>query len=184
MTQYFGKYRGKVIDAADPRGLGRVKVTVPAVYGESLVVWAMPCAPYAGKGVGLWAPPAKGSGVWVEFEGGDPDLPIVSGGFWLEGEAPVASGDRGVIGLFSPAGALPFSGDGKDALATLLLGAPGAEAKATIRATAKGVAITVKGATITVSEDKVDIAAPQGTVEVTGAAVRVKQDGAEVSTGT
>ena len=31
---------------------------------------------------------AKGASVWVEFEGGDPDLPIWSGCFWASGEVP------------------------------------------------------------------------------------------------
>jgi hypothetical protein len=48
----------------------------------------MPCAPYAGPGVGLFAIPPVGANVWVEFEGGDPDYPIWSGGFWGVGEAP------------------------------------------------------------------------------------------------
>jgi hypothetical protein len=29
-----------------------------------------------------------GANVWVEFEGGDPDFPIYSGGFWGIGEVP------------------------------------------------------------------------------------------------
>jgi hypothetical protein len=32
--------------------------------------------------------PPVGANVWVEFEGGDPDSPIWSGGFWGLGEAP------------------------------------------------------------------------------------------------
>jgi hypothetical protein len=50
----------------------------------------MPCAPYAGSGVGLFAIPPVGANVWVEFEGGDPDYPIWSGCFWGVGEAPAA----------------------------------------------------------------------------------------------
>ncbi len=42
----------------------------------------MPCTPYAGAGVGLFAVPPIGANVWVEFEGGDPDYPICSGCFW------------------------------------------------------------------------------------------------------
>lgn len=48
----------------------------------------MPCVPYAGKGVGLFAIPPKGTNVWVEFEGGDPDYPIWTGCFWGDGELP------------------------------------------------------------------------------------------------
>ena len=86
--QYFGKYRGKVENNIDPMMMGRVQVSVPAVLGQGSLSWAMPCAPYAGSGVGFFAVPPVGANVWVEFEGGDPDYPIYSGGFWGIGEAP------------------------------------------------------------------------------------------------
>lgn len=90
MSQFFGKYRGKVENNIDPMQQGRVQVSVPAVMGEGRSGWAMPCAPYAGSGVGFFTIPPKGTNVWVEFEGGDPDYPIWSGCFWGMGEAPVA----------------------------------------------------------------------------------------------
>lgn len=52
-------------------------------------MWAMPCVPYAGQGVGLFAIPPNGANIWVEFEGGNPDYPIWSGCFWGLGEIPV-----------------------------------------------------------------------------------------------
>jgi hypothetical protein len=88
MKQFFGKYRGKVENNLDPRQIGRVQVSVPAVYGEGRLSWAMPCVPYAGAGVGFFTVPPTGANVWVEFEEGDPDYPIWSGCFWGEGEAP------------------------------------------------------------------------------------------------
>jgi hypothetical protein len=89
MTPFFGKYRGKVENNIDPLQLGRVQVSVPAVLGDGRLSWALPCAPYAGNGVGFFAVPPIGANVWVEFEGGDPDYPIYSGGFWGTGETPV-----------------------------------------------------------------------------------------------
>ena len=86
-SHYFGKFRGTVIDNDDPNKRGRVKVSVPAVL-ESLEVWAMPCVPYAGDGVGFYVMPETGSGVWVEFERGDPSFPIWSGCFWGDDELP------------------------------------------------------------------------------------------------
>ena len=86
-NRYFGKYRGTVTDNNDETSRGRVKVSVPAVLG-SLETWAMPCLPYAGDGVGLFSVPEINSGVWVEFEGGDPSFPIYSGGFWVDNELP------------------------------------------------------------------------------------------------
>ncbi|MCB0067536.1 MAG: baseplate assembly protein [Caldilineaceae bacterium] len=69
---------------------GRIQVSCPAVLGDGSLSWAMPCAPYAGNGVGFFAIPPTGANVWVEFEGGDPDYPIWSGGFWGPGEAPAS----------------------------------------------------------------------------------------------
>ena len=89
MTQFFGKYRGKVENNVDPQQQGRIQVSVPAVLGQGGLSWAMPCVPYAGSGVGFFAIPPNGANVWVEFEGGDPDYPIWSGCFWGLGETPV-----------------------------------------------------------------------------------------------
>lgn len=88
MTQYFGKYRGKVENNLDPLQLGRIQVSVPAVLGGGRMSWAMPCVPYAGPQVGLFLVPPVGANIWVEFEGGDPDYPIWSGCFWGVGEVP------------------------------------------------------------------------------------------------
>ena len=88
MTQFFGKYRGKVENNVDPMQMGRLQVSVAAVLGDGRQSWAMPCAPYFGSGVGLFAIPPTGANVWVEFEAGDSDYPIWSGGFWGTGEAP------------------------------------------------------------------------------------------------
>ncbi|HYP19095.1 MAG TPA: phage baseplate assembly protein V [Chloroflexia bacterium] len=88
MSQFFGKYRGKVAQNIDPMQLGRVQVSVPAVLGEGSMSWAMPCAPYGGPGVGFFTVPPVGANVWVEFEGGDSDFPIWSGCFWGVGEVP------------------------------------------------------------------------------------------------
>ncbi|HET7076998.1 MAG TPA: phage baseplate assembly protein V [Chloroflexia bacterium] len=88
MSQFFGKYRGKVANNIDPMQLGRVQVSVPAVLGEGSLSWAMPCAPYGGPGVGFFTVPPVGANIWVEFEAGDPDYPIWSGCFWGVGEVP------------------------------------------------------------------------------------------------
>ena len=85
---FFGKYRGTVANNVDPMMQGRVQVSVPAVLGDGRLAWAMPCVPYAGRGVGLFAVPPVGANVWVEFEAGNPDAPIVAGCFWDTGEAP------------------------------------------------------------------------------------------------
>lgn len=80
--KYYGKYRGVVINNVDPLQKGRLLVQVPDVLGLSISSWAMPCVPIAGLQMGTYFVPIIGSGVWVEFEGGDPDYPIWVGGFW------------------------------------------------------------------------------------------------------
>jgi Type VI secretion system/phage-baseplate injector OB domain len=85
--RYFGKHRGILTDNADPTNRGRLKVRVPAVL-DDLEVWAMPCAPCAGAGMGFYALPEQGTGVWVEFEAGDPSYPIWTGFFWADDELP------------------------------------------------------------------------------------------------
>jgi uncharacterized protein involved in type VI secretion and phage assembly len=90
-SRYFSKYRGTVKDNADPTNRGRLKVEVPAVLG-TLTAWAMPCVPYAGKGVGFYSLPEAGTGVWVEFEAGDPSYPIWTGCFWADNELPDKGG--------------------------------------------------------------------------------------------
>lgn len=90
--KYYGLYRGYVVDNKDPEGMGRLKVSVPAVLGiddetEKPLIsgWAYPKFPVAGNGWGLnLIPPIKnpdGSNVmvWVEFEQGDVDYPVWSG---------------------------------------------------------------------------------------------------------
>lgn len=86
-NRHYGKYRGVVINNADPTSKGRVMVSVPAVLGE-LQAWAMPCVPYTGTGAGHYMIPEIGAGVWVEFEAGDPSFPIWTGGFWADNEPP------------------------------------------------------------------------------------------------
>lgn len=82
MDKYYGKYRGLVINNVDPLQKGRLLVQVPDVLGLSVSSWAMPCVPIAGPQMGTYFVPIVGAGVWVEFEAGDPDYPIWTGGFW------------------------------------------------------------------------------------------------------
>jgi uncharacterized protein involved in type VI secretion and phage assembly len=82
MNRYFGKYRGVVVGNLDPEQRGRIMATVPAIAGMVPGTWAMPCVPFAGQQSGVYVLPAIGAGVWMEFEQGDPDYPIWTGGFW------------------------------------------------------------------------------------------------------
>lgn len=88
--RFYGKYRGLVIENIDPLQIGRVLLQCPDVLGETPSSWAMPCVPVAGIQSGCFVVPPIGSQVWVEFEQGDPDYPIWTGGFWgTVGDVPV-----------------------------------------------------------------------------------------------
>jgi len=76
---FYGKYRATVTDIQDPLLIGRVRAKVPDVMGDQESGWAMPCFPSGGSGMGFFALPKVGAGVWIEFEHGDPDYPIWAG---------------------------------------------------------------------------------------------------------
>jgi uncharacterized protein involved in type VI secretion and phage assembly len=85
-NRFYGKYRGIVSDV--DASTCRIKAKVPAVLGDTDSGWCMPCVPYAGPQVGIAFLPEVGSGVWVEFEGGDVSYPVWVGCYWREGEVP------------------------------------------------------------------------------------------------
>jgi uncharacterized protein involved in type VI secretion and phage assembly len=80
--KYYGKYCGTVVNNVDPMQIGRIQAIVPDVSGPIPSSWAMPCLPSAGINTGVFTVPQIGSGVWIEFEQGDPDRPIWVGGYW------------------------------------------------------------------------------------------------------
>jgi uncharacterized protein involved in type VI secretion and phage assembly len=80
--QFFGKFRGSVIDNVDLEGRGRIRVIVPDVSPLPLLTPALPSLPIGGLQSGLFSVPVVGSGVWVEFEQGDLDYPIWTGIYW------------------------------------------------------------------------------------------------------
>lgn len=165
MSTFFGKYRGRVENNLDPMMLGRVQVSVPAVLGEGTLSWAMPCVPYAGNGLGLFAVPPVGANVWVEFEGGNPDYPILAGCFWGTGEVPaqpalpfvkVLKTDSIELKLDDTPGAGGF---------TLQVEPPVAPGTIRIACTMSGVEISLGAASITLDPARVSI--NNGALEVT-----------------
>lgn len=87
--RYYGKYRGVVTNNVDLEQKGRLLVEVSDVLGLTPSTWAMPAVPVAGIQSGMYVMPTIGAGVWVEFEHGDPNLPIWSGCWWgSAGEVP------------------------------------------------------------------------------------------------
>ncbi len=87
--RYYGKYRGMVLNNVDPMQQGRLLLQVADVDALLPTTWALPCFPFTGRQMGMWALPQIGAGVWVEFEQGDPDYPIWVGGWYGNaGEVP------------------------------------------------------------------------------------------------
>ena len=105
MTErFYGKYLGIVVDNEDPKGLARLRVKVPEVFGEETTGWCLPCSPLAGLGTGLAAVPPIDSQVYVEWSGGDLNrVPIWSGGPWPDGDGIEDAGPDAIV-LTTPAG--------------------------------------------------------------------------------
>ena len=104
MADFFGKYRGTIVNAVDPEDRGRIEVVVQD--GPSTdSVWAMPCFPS-----GMFMIPDEYSAVWVEFERGDPSFPVWSGCFYPLGDPLPAAADAAanpgvpVIAMHTPRG--------------------------------------------------------------------------------
>jgi uncharacterized protein involved in type VI secretion and phage assembly len=108
-NRFYGKYRGVVtdVDAATMR----VKASVPAVLPGAPTGWCAPCVPYAGPQVGFLMLPEVGSGVWIEFEGGDVSFPIWTGCYWSAGDVP-SSASADVKTIVTTAGTLSFDNTG------------------------------------------------------------------------
>jgi uncharacterized protein involved in type VI secretion and phage assembly len=80
--KFYGIYRGTVMNNIDPMQIGRIMVIVPDVGSITPSTWAMPCVPLSGKQMGTFMVPQIGASVWLQFEGGDPDRPVWTGGWW------------------------------------------------------------------------------------------------------
>jgi len=108
-NRFYGKYRGTVtdVDAATMR----IKANVPAVLPGAPTGWCAPCVPYAGPQVGFLMLPEVGSGVWIEFEGGDVSFPIWTGCYWSAGDVP-SSAAADVKSIVTTAGTLSFDNGG------------------------------------------------------------------------
>lgn len=91
-SRFFGKHRGIVTDV-DAETM-RIKATVPAVLADQPTGWCVACVPYAGAAQGFAFLPEVGSGVWIEFEGGDLSYPIWTGCYWRTDEPPSQATDK------------------------------------------------------------------------------------------
>jgi hypothetical protein len=90
MSRHYGKYEGTVEENFDPMGRGRLLVKVPAIFHDG-TIWAEPCVPYAGSGLGFFMMPPKKANVWVEFVEGRANRAVWSGCYWIDDRsAPVS----------------------------------------------------------------------------------------------
>jgi len=89
--KFYGKYKATVFNNVDPEFRGRLMCIVPDVLGVVPSTWCECCAPLAGPTgppMGVYMVPPIGAGVWVEFQLGDPDMPIWSGCRFAIGNPP------------------------------------------------------------------------------------------------
>ena len=87
--RYYSSYRGFVYDVKDPLVLGRIKIIIPEVGGDTpYEYWAHPIGVFSGKGYGSQVLPQKGDLVWVSFEGGHPEVPCWQHGYFGANEMP------------------------------------------------------------------------------------------------
>jgi phage protein D/phage baseplate assembly protein gpV len=84
---------GIVTDNADPQGLGRVRVQLPALSNTYETGWAPVLAPGAGPQRGLCFLPEVNDQVVVGFWEGDPQHPFVLGGLWSANDPPPLGAD-------------------------------------------------------------------------------------------
>jgi uncharacterized protein involved in type VI secretion and phage assembly len=90
--RYYGKHRATVLNNLDPENRGRVQVQLADRFGLFPSTWALPAFQMAAIQCGLVTIPPIRASVWVEFEAGDTDYPIWSGGFFESpAEMPVMS---------------------------------------------------------------------------------------------
>jgi hypothetical protein len=165
-NRYYGKYRGLVINNIDPLQIGRVMVQCADVLGEIPSSWALPCVPAAGIQAGMFIVPPIGSQVWIEFEQGNPDYPIWTGGFWgLVADIPVFATAPPAI---PPGQNIVLQTSGQNTL--ILSDAPPTPATGGI------ILKSVSGAMIVVNETGIYISNGQGaTITLIGPAVAINE---------
>lgn len=87
---YYSLYRGIVYSNEDPENLQRLQLIIPQLTGSDYYsYWALPRNVFFGAGYGEQKLPAKGDLVWVEFEGGKPEIPVWSHGHPGKKEVPL-----------------------------------------------------------------------------------------------
>lgn len=169
MPPMYGKYRGKVQENNDPQRLGRIRALVPAVTSDVLN-WAMPCVPYAGPQEGFLMLPPVGANVWVEFEGGDLNYPIWSGGFWgdtTQQQPPTDATDPRFKVLQTETIVLIFDDQAGKLTAKLKPKADkGTGQTMSLEMDDKAIVLTAKTVTVTITPDHIELKQGSATITV------------------
>jgi uncharacterized protein involved in type VI secretion and phage assembly len=83
-----------VKELEDPQGEGRFLVEFSWMGGRNVSYWAPMATLMAGNGKGTWFPPAKGDEVFVAFDRGQVDHPIIVGYAWNGVDRPPSTHPR------------------------------------------------------------------------------------------
>jgi uncharacterized protein involved in type VI secretion and phage assembly len=157
-TRFFGKYRGTVTDIDDNEGkIGRIKAKVPAVFGDTESPWALPALPFAGPKHGLFLLPEVDDGVWIEFEGGNPALPIWSGFWWgKESEIPGPKTSKARV-FATSAGHQLVLDDDADKVHLFYAKDPNGDAKGEITMSSSGITIKFGQCSIEIKNSEINV---------------------------
>jgi uncharacterized protein involved in type VI secretion and phage assembly len=167
VNNHYGKYRGIVMENIDPMQMGRLMVQIPDVSNVIPSTWAMPCVPFAGIQSGFFAVPEIGSGVWIEFEQGNPDYPIWVGCYWA------SAADVPALALAAPPALQQVVIQTTEQNMLLISDVPGPTGGIMLKTSA--------GAFISISDIGVTISNGQGaTISMTGPAVTINEGAMEV----
>ncbi|CAM5639454.1 MULTISPECIES: phage baseplate assembly protein V [Streptomyces] len=171
-NRYLGKFRGKVLSNDDPLRIGRITVEVPDVLGEEPSTWALPCLPFTGPRSGQFVVPPPGTGVWVEFEQGDPSFPVWTGCWYgAEDELPpdardalrAGGPDKPVVVQTPRAHKIVLNDAPGDEQGILLQAQGGAYIRITrdavVIATGAGAEVVLRGREVTINEGQLTVLA-------------------------
>ncbi|MGB8345347.1 MAG: phage baseplate assembly protein V [Ktedonobacteraceae bacterium] len=120
--------------------------------------------------MGFYTIPPIDANVWIEFEAGDPNLPIWTGCFWEEGQTPFVVPNPDMFIFQTTSLKLVMRDIAGGGGITLELGPPAVEPPITINMSSEGISIvteatfSVSSATTTMDSDTLTIESPETTL--------------------
>lgn len=102
---YYSSYPGFVVNNEDPKGQGRIQVSIPTLLNSfSELPWALPKGSFSGNNYGSQCLPSVGDMVWVEFQMGRLRYPLWTHYFDLKDKKPEEFKHAKVYGFKTPFG--------------------------------------------------------------------------------